>query len=303
MERLEQILSEIAGRENVRENEPMKNHTTFRAGGAARLFVTPEDEDALVRLEKACQSAGVSYTVVGNGSNLLVSDSGYDGVIIQLGSRFARCRRDGDVLEAEAGILLSKLARFAYDQGLSGLEFASGIPGSLGGAAVMNAGAYGGEMAHVLVDALVLTESGERTVIPAEQMELGYRSSLIMKRGYTVLKARVRLVPGDKRQIQDRMDELNRRRKEKQPLEYPSAGSTFKRPAGYFAGKLIQDCGLAGFQIGGAAVSEKHCGFVINKDQASARDIYLLCREIQKRVYDRFQVPMEMEVRLLGDFS
>ena len=299
MERLEQILSEIAGRENVRENEPMKNHTTFRAGGAARLFVTPEDEDALVRLEKTCQSAGVSYTVVGNGSNLLVSDSGYDGVIIQLGSRFAHCRRDGDVLEAEAGILLSKLARFACDQGLSGLEFAYGIPGCVGGAVYMNAGAYGGEIKDVLACATFLDETGAERTLQAGELQLGYRTSVFEREPWCILSATFTLREDDTGPIRERMADYARRRMEKQPLDMPSAGSTFKRPEGAYAGALIDQCGLRGYAIGGAQVSQKHCGFIVNTGNATCADVLCLADTVCKIVTDETGFQLEKEVRVV----
>lgn len=277
-------------------------HTSFRAGGAAEWFVIPETVEELKAVLAVCKKADIPWYVVGNGSNLLVSDKGFPGVIISTG-KFDRLEVNGTEITVGAGVMLSRLANTAYKAGLAGLEFAAGIPGTVGGACVMNAGAYGSEMKQVLKTVTVLTAEGNVETLPAEVLELGYRTSVIPKRGYLVLGAVVSLSAGKMDEIKTVMDDLAFRRKDKQPLEFPSAGSTFKRPEGYFAGKLIEDCGLKGFSVGGAQVSEKHAGFVINKGGATATDIYHLCKEVEKRVRARFDVSLEMEVKLVGDFE
>ena len=238
---------------------------------------------------------------MGNGSNLLVSDQGYPGLIIST-SRFDRLETEGEILRAGSGVLLSRAASLALKCGLTGLEFAAGIPGTVGGACVMNAGAYGSETKDVLLSATVLTPEGQIKRIPAEELELGYRTSCIPGNGYVVLEAEYALKRGEPEAIKARMDELSAKRREKQPLEYPSAGSTFKRPQGHFAGQLIQEAGLKGFTLGGAAVSEKHAGFVINQNGATASEIYGLCMEVKRRVQEQSGVELELEVKLLGGF-
>lgn len=299
---LYQELCGILGEENVFTKEPMSRHTTFRAGGPADFFVTPEKEGQVRKTLSLLKEAQVPRYIMGNGSNLLVGDRGYRGVILQICKKMNRIRIQDTVIQAQAGALLSKIAAEAQAKGLTGFEFASGIPGSLGGAAMMNAGAYGGEMKQVLIQAQILNASGEIEDVLAEEMELGYRSSVFSRNGGVILSASIQLEPGDPPAIQSRMEELKFLRTSKQPLEYPSAGSTFKRPEGYFAGKLIQDAGLRGFQVGGAQVSEKHCGFVINKDQASAMDIRSLMEQVSEKVYTRFGVRLEPEVKLIGEF-
>ena len=299
---LYQELCGILGEENVFTKEPMSRRTTFRAGGPADFFVTPEKEGQVRKTLSLLKEAQVPRYIMGNGSNLLVGDRGYRGVILQICKKMNRIRIQDTVIQAQAGALLSKVAAEAQAKGLTGFEFASGIPGSLGGAAMMNAGAYGGEMKQVLIQAQILNASGEIEDVLAEEMELGYRSSVFSRNGGVILSASIQLEPGDPSAIQSRMEELKFLRTSKQPLEYPSAGSTFKRPEGYFAGKLIQDAGLRGFQVGGAQVSEKHCGFVINKDQASAMDIRSLMEQVSEKVYTRFGVRLEPEVKLIGEF-
>ena len=299
---LYQELCGILGEENVFTKEPMSRHTTFRAGGPADFFVTPEKEGQVRKTLSLLKEAQVPRYIMGNGSNLLVGDRGYRGVILQICKKMNRIRIQDTVIQAQAGALLSKIAAEAQAKRLTGFEFASGIPGSLGGAAMMNAGAYGGEMKQVLIQAQILNASGEIEDVLAEEMELGYRSSVFSRNGGVILSASIQLEPGDPPAIQSRMEELKFLRTSKQPLEYPSAGSTFKRPEGYFAGKLIQDAGLRGFQVGGAQVSEKHCGFVINKDQASAMDIRSLMEQVSEKVYTRFGVRLEPEVKLIGEF-
>ena len=285
----------------VRINEPMKRHTSFRAGGEAAWFAIPETVQELKAVLCACKKADTPWYVLGNGSNLLVSDAGYPGVIIST-EKFDKLEIEGNTVTVGAGVILSKAANMAYKAGLTGLEFAAGIPGSLGGACVMNAGAYGSEMKAVLKNVTVLTREGDVVTIPAEELELGYRTSVIPKAGYLVLEAEMELKEGVQEEIKALMDDLAFRRKDKQPLEFPSAGSTFKRPAGHFAGKLIEDAGLKGFTVGGAQVSEKHAGFVINRGEATASDIYALCKAVEQKVMDQFGVALEMEVELLGKF-
>ncbi len=299
---LHEELCKIIGNENVLRDEPMKNHTTFRVGGPADWFVMPEEEEQVREIIKILHAEKIPYYVTGNGSNLLVGDKGYRGVVIQLYKKMSKIRVAENVVYAQAGALLSKIAAEALAHELSGMEFASGIPGTLGGAVMMNAGAYGGEMKHVLKSALSLTAEGELRVLPAEQMELGYRSSIFSKNGDIVLSAELELEPGNPETIHAYMEELKEKRVTKQPLEYPSAGSTFKRPEGYFAGKLIQDTGLQGFQVGGAQVSEKHCGFVINKDHATAADILSLIEQVSDKVEEKFGVRLEPEVKRIGEF-
>ena len=295
-------LLSILKEEQVKKDEPMKNHTTFRVGGPAAYFVTPQTVEEVSKVIEACTQENVPYYIVGNGSNLLVSDKGYEGVIIQIYKQMNQVEVEGTQIRAQAGALLSIIAKRALDAELTGFEFAAGIPGTLGGACVMNAGAYGGEMKDVLQSVTVLTDKGEVKVLAKEELELGYRTSVIAKKGYIVLEAVIELQKGEKEAIQTVMDELKEKRVTKQPLEYPSAGSTFKRPEGYFAGKLIQDAGLRGFQVGGAQVSEKHCGFVINKDQATASDVMNLMNQVSDKVYEAFGVRLEPEVKRLGEF-
>lgn len=300
---LHEELCEILGQENVYKDELMKKHTTFRVGGPADWFVTPEEEEQVRDLVNVLRREKIPYYIMGNGSNLLVGDKGYRGVMIQICQKMNRIRTiDAHVVYAQAGALLSKIAAEALTQNLTGLEFASGIPGTLGGAVMMNAGAYGGEMKQVLKSTLSLTAEGEFRVLPVEQMELGYRTSIFSRSGDIVLSAEIKLEPGNPEEIRAYMDELKEKRVTKQPLEYPSAGSTFKRPKGYFAGKLIQDAGLRGFQVGGAQVSEKHCGFVINKDNATAAEILSLIEQVSDKVEAQSGVRLEPEVKRIGEF-
>ena len=289
-------------KERVLVDEPMKQHTTFRVGGNADYFVMPQNAEEVKNIVALCKEADMPYYILGNGSNLLVGDKGYRGVIIQIYKEMNHIRIEDDKVFAQAGALLSRVGTATLEAELTGFEFAAGIPGTVGGAVVMNAGAYGGEMKDIIASATVLTQDGDIITINKEDLELGYRTSVIAKKGYVVLEAEYQLQKGDKEAIRARMDELKVQRVTKQPLEYPSAGSTFKRPEGYFAGKLIQDAGLRGFQVGGAEVSEKHCGFVINKDQATAADIQELMRQVSDKVMQEFGVKLEPEVKTLGEF-
>lgn len=290
------ILSGILEKELIYENEPMSRHTSFKVGGNAAFLVTPETEQQVVALKKALRD--INHIVIGKGSNLLFPDEGYDGVVVELGSLFSDIKVCGNEIIAQSGALLSKIANIAAEHGLGGFEFASGIPGSLGGAVAMNAGAYGGEMKDVVVSSRCVGESGN--VLIVEDHDFSYRHSIFSDTNLVVLETVIKLHPRDVGEIRAEMLELNRRRKEKQPLEYPSAGSTFKRPEGYFAGKLIQDAGLMGYRVGGAMVSEKHAGFVINYDNATTNDILNLMDHIKSEVYMRFGVELEPEVKIIG---
>ena len=285
----------------IRTEEPMSKHTTFRIGGAAEVFAAPDARE-LPQLLAMAKGADVPVAVIGNGSNLLVGDRGICGLVIEIGERMSEVRIEGTILVAGAGALLSKAAQTAAAAGLGGLEFAAGIPGSVGGAVVMNAGAYGGEMKDVLQSVKVLTEEGELLSLAAAELELGYRHSCVPERKYIVVEATMELSAKPEEEIRACMAELRAKRIEKQPLEYPSAGSTFKRPEGYFAGKLIMDAGLRGYTVGGAQVSEKHCGFVINKGGATAADVRQLMQDVHDRVKEQFDVELEPEVKMIGSF-
>lgn len=289
-------------KEDILLNEPMNKHTTFRVGGEAQCFVRISDVRQLMKLVPYFKLIEVPYFVLGNGSNLLVGDKGYEGIILQVGSKMNQITVEGTHIVAGAGALLSTVAKCAAENGLTGFEFASGIPGTLGGGIVMNAGAYDGEMKQVVEQVTVMNGQGELMEFDNETMEFGYRTSIIKNRPFIVLSSVIELKSGDKNEIQAKMDDFSARRKEKQPLEFASAGSTFKRPEGYFAGKLIMDAGLRGYSIGGARVSEKHCGFVINTGRASAADVAEVIREVQERVKDKFGVTLETEVIFLGNF-
>lgn len=302
MQNIYELLCGCAGGENIRRQEPMSLHTTFRIGGPADLFVTPGSIQAVADSIRICKETQTPYAVIGNGSNLLVSDTGYRGVIIQISRNLNQVSVNGEEIRAQAGAMLSVIAKTALSESLTGFEFASGIPGTLGGAAVMNAGAYGGEMKDVLTEVTVLTREGEIRTVPAGKLEMGYRTSLAAKNGWIILEAVLKFQKGDAEAIRGRMEELKMQRVTKQPLDLPSAGSTFKRPEGYFAGKLIMDSNLRGYQVGGAQVSEKHCGFVINTGNATAEDVRTLMADVQRIVMEKFGVKLEPEVKFLGEF-
>lgn len=295
-------LTGILTEEQILLQEPMKKHTTFRIGGPADYFILPRTKEEVKLAAELCVKRQMPYYIIGNGSNLLVSDEGYRGVIIQVYKEMGDIRVHGEEITAQAGASLSRIANEALHAGLTGFEFAAGIPGTLGGACVMNAGAYGGEMKDVLKEVTVMTQTGEIFTIPKEELELGYRTSVIAKKEYVVLEAVICLQYGSKEAVKARMDELKEKRVTKQPLEYPSAGSTFKRPEGYFAGKLIQDAGLCGFRVGDAQVSKKHCGFVINCGEATAKEVDELMRRVSEKVQEEFGVTLEPEVKKLGEF-
>ena len=299
-------LSEAAGADHILKDEPMSAHTTFRIGGPADYFVVPEDAASLGRGVALCRAEGVDYFITGNGSNLLVGDGGYRGVVFHI------CHTMDDVayeekgtellVEAGAGVMLSSLARQVSSKGYTGFEYATGIPGTLGGGVTMNAGAYGGEISDNLLWAELMDETGAVLRLERDRLKLSYRHSVMMEQSLVVLRAGFSFTKGDAMAITQKVAELSRSRKEKQPLEYPSAGSTFKRPEGYFAGKLIQDCGLKGFRVGDAMVSEKHSGFVINVGHATAADVMTLLRHVQQEVDRQFCVRIEPEVRMIGEF-
>ena len=295
-------IKEIIPEENILFDEPMSRHTTFRVGGSAKCLLRVSSKEQMMKLVPFLQVTDQEYFVLGNGSNLLVGDKGYPGIIVKLESAMGSVAVEDGRMRVPAGTLLSQTAAVARDSGLTGMEFASGIPGTVGGGIVMNAGAYGGEMKQIVESVEVMNREGEILVLDNDTMEFGYRTSVIKNRPFIVLETVLRLVPGNREEITARMEELAAKRREKQPLEYASAGSTFKRPEGYFAGKLIMDAGLSGFSIGGAQVSEKHCGFVINKGTALAADIREVIEEVQRRVREKFGVTLEREVIYLGEF-
>ena len=300
MNELYDTLITITDPSNVKIDEPMKDHTTMKVGGCADVFVMPQTIGEATEIVRLLLSRKEQFAVIGNGSNLIVSDKGYKGCIVCMACD--GITMEGTTITVQAGAMLSKVAKTAYDNGLTGLEFASGIPGSVGGAVVMNAGAYGGQMEDVITKVTLLDhESGNVITLPCDKMGFGYRTSIVKTGRYTVLEAVFELQKGDKTKIKEMMDDLAVRRREKQPLEYPSAGSTFKRPEGYFAGKLIEDAGLKGYASGGAQVSEKHCGFVINKGGATATDVLDLIRDVRKRVFESSSVMLEPEVVILGE--
>ena len=299
----ETCLYNVVDAAKIQKDEPMKKHTTFRIGGPADYFIMPSNEKELAETIRVCREFSILIYIVGNGSNLLVGDKGFRGAIIQLYKSMGTFQVEGNQITAQAGCSLAQIANAALDAALTGFEFAAGIPGTLGGAVVMNAGAYGGEMKDVILWSDVLTEDGEFLRLSGEELELGYRTSVIQKKHYFVLGAALRLKKGDQNEIRSVMKELKEKRVSKQPVEYPSAGSTFKRPEGYFAGKLIMDTGLRGFSVGGAQVSEKHCGFVINKGGATAEEVQLLMKEVADRVEEKFGVRLEPEVKMLGEFK
>ena len=293
------LLGEFYNEEDITVDSPMSEHIYFRVGGPADILVTPVNEEQVDNTLKLCREYNVPYFILGNGSNILVKDGGISGVVIKF-NKLNKITTEGNCVTAQSGALLKDVSKAALENNLRGFEFACGIPGSIGGAVFMNAGAYDGEMAHVIKSARVIDENCNIKNLTKEELELGYRSSIVMKKGYVVIEATVELESGEYASIKDKIDDLTNRRESKQPLEYPSAVSTFKRPEGYFAGKLIQDSGLKGFSIGGAAVSEKHSGFVINKGGATAKDVLDVIAHVQKTVKENFDVELHTEVRIIG---
>lgn len=301
-------LNNIMGQENVYEKEPMKNHTTFRIGGPADILVCPETDSSLIEGIQLCRSRKVPFYIIGNGSNLLVGDKGFRGVIFKICKNMnAVTMEESDTdrklyVKSGAGAMLAKLAKEVSAAGYTGFEFATGIPGTLGGAVAMNAGAYGGEMKQIIRSARIVDPSGDIRELALDELELGYRKSRIQAEHLIVLSVSMEFQKGDVQAILQKVDELSQQRKEKQPLEYPSAGSTFKRPEGYFAGKLIQDAGLKGYRIGDAMVSDKHSGFVVNVGEATAVQVRQLMHDVDEKVYEQFHVHLEPEVRCIGEF-
>lgn len=293
-------LRSIVGEENVLADEPLSEHTTFKVGGPADLFVIPDNFDEVSEVLGACDEAGVSRFVLGRGSDLLVSDEGYRGVVVALSEALVGVSVEGTEMTCQAGVDLCEASEMACELGLSGLEFACGIPGTVGGACFMNAGAYDGCVADVLKSVRVIMPDGSQDTLAVDELGLGYRKSRVADEGLVVLSATFALEKGDPERIREKMDDLTRRREEKQPLELPSAGSTFKRPEGHFAGKLISDAGLRGYQVGGAAVSKKHAGFVVNVGGATAADVKAVISHVQDEVERQFGVRLEPEVRFLG---
>ena len=285
----------------ILKDEPMKKHTTFRVGGPAEMYVSPS-LDEISEIMAAAGEFGIPVTIIGNGSNLLVGDKGISGLVLEIGKEAEEITVEGNRLRVSAGAMLSKAANVAVSNKLGGMEFAAGIPGSLGGAVVMNAGAYGGEMKDIIESVEVLTAEGQKKTLSLKELDLSYRHSCIQEKGYIVLSAVLRLESRPEDEIRAVMAELRDKRVDKQPLEFASAGSTFKRPEGYFAGKLIQDAGLRGYSVGDAQVSEKHCGFVINRGNATAAQILQLISDVQKKVLEEFGVELETEVKMIGEF-
>ena len=298
---IEEIKS-IVTRQNVLTDEPMCDHTTFKIGGKADVFVSIINEHEILRLLELLRSRQIPFFILGNGSNILVSDEGYRGVIIEIGSAYSGVRMLDDIVIAKAGTTMAKLSHFAMENNLTGLEFASGIPGTVGGGIIMNAGAYGGEMRQITYKVKAVTPSGEVIYLSNADMEFEYRNSKAKREGYIILQAEFRLHRGEKSVIEGIMRDLAKKRRDKQPLEYPSAGSTFKRPQGYYAGKLIADAGLKGLSVGGAQVSEKHAGFLINTGSATAADMYELINQVRTKVKEAYSVVLEPEVIFLGEF-
>ncbi len=295
-------LETILDRNSLFIDEPMKNHTSFKVGGPVDLLLTPKTEQQIREILLLLTLEDIPFYIMGNGSNLLVSDNGFRGVVIKVYDNFKDINIEGNIINAESGILLSTLSKVALNNNLSGLEFASGIPGTLGGAITMNAGAYGGEMKDILISAHVIDKKGHIFEIVNGDLQLGYRTSAIEKQDLIVLSSKIKLTPCPYDEIKARMDDLDYKRKSKQPLEWPSAGSTFKRPEGHYAGKLIEDSNLRGYQLGGAQVSDKHCGFVINKDNATASDVINLIHHVQTVVYENYGIKLDTEVKQLGEF-
>lgn len=293
-------IEEIVGKDNIKTDEVMRKHTSFKVGGPADVMVYPVNFNMVRNLISFFKTNNINYYVMGNGSNLIIKDGGFRGVVINL-TKLNEITVNDDTIIAQCGALLSLVARRALEKGLTDLEFAAGIPGSIGGAIAMNAGAYDGDMSKVVVSALVIDDNGEILELSRDELQLSYRNSIVLNKGYVVLETKLKLHHGDAEAIKAKMNDFAERRRSKQPLEYPSAGSTFKRPEGYFAGKLIQDAGLKGKSVGDAQVSEKHSGFIINKGNATAREIMELINVVQNTVFDMYGVELHTEVRIVGE--
>jgi len=296
-----EAIEKVVSVDRMLSDEPMKNHTAFKIGGPADLMVLPGSIEEIEKIVKLMDKLETEFFIIGNGSNLLVSDKGIRGIVIKIGDQFSGIDIDGTTINAKSGILLSALSKIAARESLSGIEFAGGIPGTLGGAVAMNAGAYGGEMKDVVKEAVLIDRKGNIIRLEGKDMSFGYRSSIVQDGDLIVLEAVLELERGNQKDIFDKMNGFNARRNEKQPLKVPSAGSTFKRPEGYYAGKLIQDAGLKGLRHGGAMVSDKHSGFIVNTGNASAEDVLALIKTVSKVVFDRFGVVLETEVKFIGE--
>jgi UDP-N-acetylmuramate dehydrogenase len=294
-------LIQILDKEDILVDEPMKNHTSFKVGGSADILVKPKTEDQIKKIISLVKDEKVPFFLMGNGSNLLVKDNGIRGIVIKISENFSEFKIEGNIVEAQSGILLSIVAKSILRSSLAGFEFASGIPGTLGGALAMNAGAYGGEMKDIVKSVRVIDMDGNIFEFENEEMKFGYRRSIITDKNYIALSAKLDLKPGSYEEIRDKMNELTQKRTTKQPLSMPSAGSTFKRPTGHFAGKLIEDCGLRGLTLRGAQVSEKHCGFVVSLGETTAKDVLNLIYVIKSTVYAKFGVMLEEEVKIVGE--
>ncbi|SEF59662.1 UDP-N-acetylmuramate dehydrogenase [Caloramator fervidus] len=297
---IQKELEKVLNKEQILINEPMKKHTSFKIGGPADFLVIPYTKEELIEVINFCTKNNINFYLIGNGSNLLVSDKGIRGVVIKT-TGLSKVEVKDNIIIAECGASLAKVSKKALENSLKGMEFASGIPGSIGGAIFMNAGAYGGEMKDIVERVLVLDKEGNLKILNKDDLEFAYRYSNVQKNGYIVLEVELKLEKGDYEEIKRVMDELNGKRVEKQPLNFPSAGSVFKRPQGYFAGKLIEDAGLKGMRIGGAMVSEKHAGFIINYDNATCEDVLNLIKLIQDKVYEKFGVKLETEIKFVGE--
>ena len=294
------LFNEFYDINDIKIDEKLSEYVNFKVGGPADILLIPNSKEQVIKSIKICKENNIPFYLIGNGSNILVRDGGFRGVVLSL-KNVKNIYVDGEKIEAECGVMLKEVSDKAIENSLTGFEFACGIPGTIGGAVFMNAGAYDGEISKVIESAEVIDENCNIIRLSREELDFGYRSSLVMKKGYTVLSAVFKLEKGQVRTIKELIEDLTNKRESKQPLEYPSAGSTFKRPTGYFAGKLIQDAGLKGYSIGGAAVSEKHSGFVINKGNATAKDITDLIKHIQDEVKKQFGVDLHPEVRIIGE--
>ena len=294
------LFNEFYDINDIKIDEKLSEYVNFKVGGPADILLIPNSKEQVIKSIKICKENNIPFYLIGNGSNILVRDGGFRGVVLSL-KNVKNIYVDGEKIEAECGVMLKEVSDKAIENSLTGFEFACGIPGTIGGAVFMNAGAYDGEISKVIESAEVIDENCNIIRLSREELDFGYRSSLVMKKGYTVLSAVFKLEKGQVKTIKELIEDLTNKRESKQPLEYPSAGSTFKRPTGYFAGKLIQDAGLKGYSIGGAAVSEKHSGFVINKGNATAKDITDLIKHIQDEVKKQFGVDLHPEVRIIGE--
>ena len=295
------LINEIITNDEIKIDEPMKNHITFKVGGNADIFVVPKSKQHIIDIIKVCNQNEIPLITIGNGSNIIVRDKGIRGVVMKIFNNYSKIIVENEIIRSESGAVLSKLANIALANSLSGLEFAGGIPGTIGGAVTMNAGAYGGQMKDVVLKTEAVDKTGTIRILEGDEHNFGYRESSIQKDEYVVLECTIGLYHKDYNEIKDTMDEFSRRRKEKQPLNYPSAGSVFKRPEGFFAGKLIEDCGLKGYSIGGAQISELHSGFIINNKNATSKDIMDLIKYIQTKVKEQFGIQLETEAKIIGE--